>query len=304
MASFGCVRVRGWSIKMRPFAVKGVAMESNPLAVWLTAGRLGFDALPEDIIAEYRRRYLTAAPFPHLVIDDLFPLDQLTEIEAEFDTMGDGDWQTYSHALQTKQASRPNTLLPQATQAYFDRIYSGDFLRFLSQVTGIANLLPDPSLTNGGMHQVPTGGRFDVHVDFQKHPVLGFDNRLVVMTYLNRDWRAEFGGALELWRQHPPACAEVVVPEFGRTIIMGHSSQAAHGHPQPVNAPDGRPRRSVAAYFYTNGREDGAEAPGLNTTYARRPGRSVSQRLELMAQQILPPIVLQGLKALRRRRAI
>lgn len=49
---------------MRPFVAKGVAMEPNPLAVWLTAGRLGFDALPEDIIGEYRRRYLTADPFP------------------------------------------------------------------------------------------------------------------------------------------------------------------------------------------------------------------------------------------------
>src|SRR5699024_8200780 len=35
------------------------------------------------------------------------------------------------------QASRPDRLLPPATQRHFDRIHSGAFLRFLSRVTGI-----------------------------------------------------------------------------------------------------------------------------------------------------------------------
>jgi hypothetical protein len=258
------------------------------------------DALPDQMLRDLRQRYLEAVPFPHLVLDDLFPPEMLDEIEAEFNTMRDGDWQSYRHALQTKQATRTDMLLPPATQTYFDRIYSGAFLRFLTKVTGIPNLITDPTLSGGGMHQIGDGGRFDIHVDFQKHPVNGLDNRLVVITYLSRDWRLEYGGALELWRQRPVECAATVVPLFGRTIIMEESMRGAHGHPQPVAAPPGRKRRSVAAYFYSNGREDGFGGDGLKTAYVKRLGRTPLQRIELIAQQILPPILLTGLKALKR----
>jgi Rps23 Pro-64 3,4-dihydroxylase Tpa1-like proline 4-hydroxylase len=259
------------------------------------------DSVPDAVAAGYRRRYLTATPFPHLVLDGLFPATALAAINAEFDLLGASEWQSYSYALQTKQTSRPNARLPPVAQAYFDRLYSGPFLRFLTRITGIAELLPDPGLTNGGLHQVNTGGRFDVHTDFRNHPVLGFDNRLVVTTYLNRDWRIEYGGALELWRQAPAECARTILPEFGRTVIMGHSPLAAHGHPHPVDAPEGRPRRAALAYFYTNGRDDGAPADRSSTAYVHRPGRPLSGRLELLAQEVLPPIVLRGLKAARRR---
>jgi 2-oxoglutarate-Fe(II)-dependent oxygenase superfamily protein len=259
------------------------------------------DAIADHVVAAHRHRYLTTPPFPHLVLDGLFPSTTLAKIECEFDRVEKSDWQTYSYALQTKQTSRPNTRLPLVTQDYFDKIYSGPFLRFLSRVTGIDDLLPDPGLTNGGMHQVNIGGRFDIHTDFRSHPVLGFDNRLVVMTYLNRDWRINYGGALELWRQDPPQCARVILPEFGRTVIMGESPAAAHGHPHPVDAPGGRPRRALVAYFYTNRREDGGVVDRTSTSYVRRPGRPLPGRLELLAQQILPPIVLQGLKSIRRR---
>ncbi len=43
-----------------------------------------------------------------------------------------------------------------------------------------------------------------------------------------------------------------VQPEFGHTLIMPHGPASYHGHPTPMQTPDGRPRRSVAPYFYTS----------------------------------------------------
>ena len=69
----------------------------------------------------------------------------------------------------------------------------------LCAVTGIDDLIVDPTLFGGGMHAMPSGGRFDLHTDFQQHPRTKLDNRLVLITYLNPDWREDYGGMLELW---------------------------------------------------------------------------------------------------------
>ena len=55
-------------------------------------------------------------------------------------------------------------------------------------------------------------------------------------------------------------------PEFGRTILMPHGPASYHGHTKPLQAPDGRPRRSVAAYFYTSplaGKQHGDESASV-----------------------------------------
>jgi hypothetical protein len=241
------------------------------------SGRPDTGAFAARDIEQLQHVYRTASPFPHLVIDQLFPDAMLDQVEASFDMVPPGDWLVYNHALQTKRATRTNGALPGPAQRYFDYIYSGPFLRLLSEITGIENLIPDPSLSGGGLHEIGPGGRFDVHVDFQKHPVTGLDNRLVLITYLNRGWR----------------------PVFGRTLIMEESSRGAHGHPDPVAA--GQRRRSVAAYYYTNGREDGLSDGGLTTRYVKRGGRTRRQRLELLVKQLAPPILATALMATRRR---
>jgi hypothetical protein len=115
------------------------------------------------------------------------------------------------------------------------------------------------------LHEIPDGGRFSVHTDFNRHPVTALDNRLVFITYLNKDWEASYGGRLELWDAATQQMVSEVVPLFGRSILFAHTPNSLHGHPNPVSAPDGRPRRSVAAYFYTNG-GPGADTEETHTT--------------------------------------
>ena len=43
------------------------------------------------------------------------------------------------------------------------------FLEFLSNVTGIENLPPDPSFEGGGLHQIARGGKLGLHADWNKH---------------------------------------------------------------------------------------------------------------------------------------
>jgi hypothetical protein len=244
---------------------------------------------------DLRVKFACAAPFPHLVIDGLFPPDRLRPVAADFDAAPAGIWRNIQSGLQRKRATPPDSPLPASVQDYFNTLNSGPFIRFLSDITGIANLIPDPALHGGGMHEVGEGGAFEIHIDFEQHPRTFLNNRLVVITYLNDDWLAEDGGNLELWDTRPPRCAQSLAPIFGRTVILEQSRRAAHGHPQPIR--QGRKRRSVTAYFYTNGRAPATAGNLLPTTYVAHKGHSMQQRIELGLRLIVPPVILMSLRS-------
>ncbi len=83
---------------------------------------------------------------------------------------------------------------------------SAPVLQFLEALTGIEGLIPDPYFGGAGPHQILPGGFLKVHADFNWHPMLKLDRRLNLLVYLNRDWREEYGGHLELWDTKAERC--------------------------------------------------------------------------------------------------
>ncbi len=75
---------------------------------------------------------------------------------------------------------------------------SQPFLEYLSALTGIGGLLPDPYFRGGGLHEIPRGGFLKIHADFNRHPDLPLDRRINLLLYLNADWEERYGGHLEL----------------------------------------------------------------------------------------------------------
>ncbi|HEX3756863.1 MAG TPA: 2OG-Fe(II) oxygenase [Rhizomicrobium sp.] len=255
-----------------------------------------FDAVAEKDSNALAAAFRRASPFPHLVMDDFFPTTVLQAMAKEFDVAASSDWREYRGGLQRKRGTPPGGHLPPAVQDYFNVVYSGPFIRLLSRITGIDDLIPDPALYGGGMHEVDAGGSFEIHMDFATHPRTHLTNRLVLITYFNEMWTSEDGGALELWELEPPRCGATVLPNFGRTVIMEQSARAAHGHPKPVRA--GRQRRSTVAYFYTNGLGAMGTNDVLATTYVPHAGYSRRQKAELYLRRFTPPMIIKGLKAI------
>ena len=258
------------------------------------------DIIANSSVQRLHTDYINAAPFPHIVLEGLFDSAHLDAIEREFGGVNRGEWISYDNANEIKFGTRPNAVLGPASQAYFDTIHRGQFLSFLSALTGIAGLVPDPMLRGGGLHEIPVGGKFKVHTDFTRHTDTLLDNRLVMITYLNKNWERSYGGALELWTRE--ACVEEVIPLFGRTIIFSQSATSLHGHPTPVATPDGRTRRSVAAYFYTNGRPDTTPPERIGTRFLSpsKDRLSPKQQLVKAAKYVMPPVVVDGLKFAKR----
>lgn len=243
-------------------------------------------------------RYVNAKPFPHIVIDDFFPPAVVDAVLAEFPKPGDIEWQKFQNSREVKLACREERALGPATRGIVWEMNSQVFLQFLELLTGIPNLIPDPQLSGGGMHQIQRGGKLGMHVDFNKHGPYQLDRRLNLLLYLNKDWKQEYGGELELWDVDMKNCVQKILPVFNRVAVFSTTETSWHGHPNPLNCPEDRTRKSVALYYYTNGRQDGAVAAEHTTVFRERPGEVVKDTQRLGLRDFVPPVLWRGLKKL------
>lgn len=201
-----------------------------------------------------RDKYVTAQPFPHIYLDDVFPPEVLNNVLEEFPNSNQIEWQQFQNKNEVKLASRNEEQFGPFTRHLMHILNSKPFLKFLEDLTGIRNLIPDPDLEGGGLHQILRGGLLKIHADFNKHPRTNLDRRLNVLIYLNKDWKEEYGGHFELWDKNMEKAEVKILPIFNRMAIFSTTSVSYHGHPDPLNCPPDRSRKSIALYYYTNGR--------------------------------------------------
>jgi Rps23 Pro-64 3,4-dihydroxylase Tpa1-like proline 4-hydroxylase len=244
--------------------------------------------------------YINAKPYPHVVFDNFFDPELLDAILEEFPKPDAIKWQRFDNAQEIKLASAAESSFGATTRLLMYHLNSITFLEFLSTVTGIENLISDPRFEGGGLHQIVPGGKLGVHADFNKHRNYGLDRRLNLLLYLNKNWREEYGGHLELWDRDMTRCEAKVSPLFNRVMVFGTTDFTYHGHPSPLQCPQGMTRKSLALYYFSNGRP-AEEVVGEHSTLfrARDPNDfkpTVRQRLRHLASDLLPPIVTRQLR--------
>ena len=278
------------------------AAEAGPSGdqIIINGASLGLDEIVNPAFLAPKRvdalheAFIGAKPFPHIVFEGLFSPRLLELMLADFDRLNWSDWRRYDNPNEFKRGSAPKTRLGTASQLYFNTIHSGQFVDFIERVTGIEGLVTDPELFSGGLHDIPTGGKFAMHVDFNQHSVTRLANRLVFITYLNKDWLPSYGGGLEAWDVEKNEPVVEILPEFGRSVLFYQSSKSLHGHPKPVAAPNGRPRRSAAAYFYSNGRADSDDLNFHTTQFASVAQLPARDKLMNVLKYLLPPVAFDA----------
>ncbi|MGG5257277.1 2OG-Fe(II) oxygenase [Phycicoccus avicenniae] len=220
-------------------------------------------ALPEAAAA-----YRAAEPFPHTVLDDVLTPEAFAAAVAEFPGTEDPFWRGYLHVNETKYSNTaPDTWGPTLT-AVARELCAPEFVRYLEELTGIEDLLPDWSMDGGGLHQTLRGGHLNIHADFTTHhDHENWARRVNILLYLNEEWLPEWGGELELWDQQMTAKRGSVRPKGNRMLVFTTSADSFHGHPDPLTCPPGEARRSMALYYFT---EEEA-AVRRSTNYRPRP---------------------------------
>jgi Rps23 Pro-64 3,4-dihydroxylase Tpa1-like proline 4-hydroxylase len=178
-------------------------------------------------------KYIAAQPFPHIILDNLISPEALDTVLEEFPNPQSAVWKEYENYHEKKLETQGEEKIGAFTAHLLYQFNSAPFLRFLEVLTGIENLIPDPYFYGGGLHQIPKGGKLGVHADFSKHGKFPLERRINVLVYLNKDWKEEYGGKLELWNRDMSQCVHKILPLYNRMVIFNITDWGFHGHPDP-----------------------------------------------------------------------
>lgn len=247
-----------------------------------------------DIAERYSKGYNDAEPFPHVVIDDFLPEVVAQRILDEFPSPDAADWFRWQQGTERKLQTTAELGIGPLARQVLNQFNTSAVVDFLEALTGVEHLVPDPHYLGGGLHQIERGGFLKVHADFNQHPRLDLHRRLNLLLYLNRDWRDEWGGHLELWDTGMTAAVHRIAPIFNRCVVFSTTSFAYHGHPDPLQCTEGITRKSMALYYYTKDRPSEELIPAHTTRFQRRPGEVLNSRkpLKETLKRFVPPIVI------------
>jgi hypothetical protein len=243
--------------------------------------------------------YVAAEPYPHICLDGFWDVADLSRVAAEFPELGGKEDIRFKDPNQVKLATRGEYRFGPSTREFVHFLNSQPFLEFLGALTGIEGLIPDPYFVGGGFHEIRRGGFLKIHADFNKHPDLQLDRRLNLLIYLNEDWEEGYCGHFELWDREMKQCVKKFLPVFNRMVIFNTTDVSYHGHPDALSCPEGRSRRSLALYYYTNGRPSGEVSAGnrITTQFRAREQDTIKMRnynrVKDLVVNVMPPFLLR-----------
>ncbi|MCW5908781.1 MAG: 2OG-Fe(II) oxygenase [Chitinophagales bacterium] len=209
---------------------------------------VNFGLLQQELPA-LRDKFNSYPTFRFLVIEDFLLPEVAEALLADYPTPASPIWKsiTYIHQRNKLQSAK----ISQEFSKVFEELNGEEMRQFLSTLTGINNLKADDELFGAGFHQSLKGAFLDIHVDFNVHPEKDWHRRLNLLLFLNKNWKPEYGGNLELWDMDKRERIAEIVPKFNCGVIFETTEKSFHGHPQPLNTPEGVTRKSLAVYYYT-----------------------------------------------------
>lgn len=264
----------------------------------------------DEVLKNYSNQYQNNKPFPSIYLDDFIDPELLDKVLEEFpDLEKDKTNIYYENPNEKKHATKGDEKFGPNTLKLINYLNSEEFLAFLNKFTGIKEkLVADPYFEGGGFHQIKPGGFLKIHVDFHKHREMKLDRRLNLLLYLNKDWKEEYGGHFELWERDMSKSVTRILPIFNRMAMFSTNGDSYHGHPEKLTCPPDRSRKSLALYYYSDGRPDhelsARDRDRITTTFVARKGQdsldmTLYNTFVNTVNKLLPPAVVAFIKKFR-----
>jgi Rps23 Pro-64 3,4-dihydroxylase Tpa1-like proline 4-hydroxylase len=225
--------------------------------------------------AQLRRTFHTAAPYPHLVLDDFLDPAVADALAAEYE-LPSLDWRYYYHVNEKKLAVEDLSQMGPVSRLVIAELQSPAFVDALCAISGLEGLIADPAMDGGGLQQTRRGGYLNVHTDFLSHATRrNWSRQVNLLLYLNREWPESYKGGLELWDANVQRCVRRIAPTFNRCVIFRTGATSFHGIPEAVACPPGDARKALALYYF---RDEGRVTPLRPTFYAPLPDDPLRKR--------------------------
>lgn len=267
----------------------------------------------EQLAKRYAQSFRDAVPFPHVVIDDFLPDDVIRMVEQEFPAVDQIDWRlsgpgstrhTHDKRIEKLFTSDENQF--GALTRHLMHVFNSEpVLKFLEELTGIKSLIPDSTFSGCGLHSTGRGGKLMIHTDASRHPNKRFDQMLNLILFVNRGWKEDWGGHLELWSEDCRKAEKRILPVSNRCVVFETGMNSPHGHPYPLSCPEGTRRNSLAVYYYVLDRLKSKNYTGWRPHVDWVPINKEERydtlviKSKEMARNWFPPVVLNWLRALK-----
>ena len=238
---------------------------------------------------QLRSQVRKASPFPHFCLDGFFDgafaesiasgfpsYDEARHVGREFSTVNE---------RKKVQITEPGSFSPAVAEMNL-LLASREALNLFSYLFDIPDLLADDRLMGGGIHEMAPRGRLDVHVDFNYIADRQWHRRLNLLVYFNHGWKPEWGGELELWDAGVSRCERSILPAFNRCVVFTTTDSSYHGV-SAIRCPEGRARRSFAAYYYSRSAPPHWTGEQHPTLFRARPN-------EVVKSNVLMPLERAG----------
>jgi Rps23 Pro-64 3,4-dihydroxylase Tpa1-like proline 4-hydroxylase len=233
-----------------------------------------------EIFRNKKNIFLKNKPYSHLVFKDIIKNEFLEKVLEHYPSVKELKWYGYDNHFEKKFLFTDKQQLHKNINELFDFLNSDSFLMCLEELTGIKNLIADKTLYGGGLHQVERGGKLDIHADFNIHKKFKWHRRVNLILYLNKNWKPEYNGYLELWDKDMKKPIVKLSPAFNNMAIFKTGEYSYHGHPEPLSCPSGITRKSIAMYYYTVDPPGSIVANEHSTVYVRRPTDKKDKNIE------------------------
>ncbi|HEX8501931.1 MAG TPA: 2OG-Fe(II) oxygenase [Pyrinomonadaceae bacterium] len=225
---------------------------------------------------KYREEFQSAEPFRHVVIDDFLEPAAAEQMLRDFPVFDPAKALNEMGEVGNKAVFENVADISPFYRRLAAHVQSQEFLEAVSAMTGVENLLGDPTLFGGGTHENLEGQELDPHVDFNYDERTWVHRRLNLLLYLNKEWEDAWGGSIELHsdpRRPEQNRVKVVTPLFNRCLIFETNERSWHGFSVIRLPPDKRhlSRKSFSLYLYTRERPAEELAPPHSTFYIQRP---------------------------------
>lgn len=233
-----------------------------------------------------------AKPYRHIAVDGFLNesfANSLYENFPGFDKMS----RNYQGLNEHKSEGSGFEHFHPAFQQLRDALNSPEFCKALSTITGIEDLYSVEDALGMGVHQGGDGSYLDVHIDFNIHYDQNIHRRVNVLVFLNKNWKEEYGGKVELWNKDVTKLEQAYMPSFNRCVMFETSEISYHGYSK-ISVPEGESRKSFYSYFYTDLREGAAGYH--DTIFKARPEEGLAKKIKTDVKETLKNNIKRVLK--------
>ena len=226
--------------------------------------------------SDIRAEFTGARPFRHACIEDFLEPAWAETLLQEFPAFDPAKAVDEFGKVGRKAVRTDLREISDRYREFYDYISSPAFLEAMSAMTGIPDLRFDNQMYGGGTHENLEGQALDAHVDFNYDQARQLHRRINLLVYLNKEWREDWGGAIQLHsdpRDWEHDQVKTFNSTFNRCVIFETNEHSWHGF-RRIQLPEdkhGLTRKCISIYLYTETRPQQEIVPMHGTFYVQRP---------------------------------